>query len=154
MERANTVRKHENDIGPMTAEDRRDFAETAKKFVDASGPKENPADTAAGLSNDSDQADWYTGEDLVAAIRVIIQAQNAVENVKDYGRLFDKGRRTPESFDEYERKYLLENLRNAEIIYRELYRTQVRMVFRDLFSLTIDEFEDHILTLKSEFGGE
>ncbi len=115
--------------------------------------KENPADTAAGLSRESDQAVWYSGDEFIAAIRVIIQARCAIQNVMEYSRIIDRGRPLSD-FDQQERSYVAENLRNAETVYREMYRSQVRTAFTETFGVFDEQFEDAILTLQRALGGE
>ncbi len=115
--------------------------------------KENPAEATAGLSENSDQADMITGKEFVAAIRVILQARSIAENVYDYSRIVGKGRPL-EDFDEHELKYAKRFLREAEIMYREMYRGQVRVDFKKIIGVKKIDFEDAVLTLQEFFGGE
>ncbi len=115
--------------------------------------KENPAEATAGLSENSDQADMITGTEFVAAIRVILQARSIAENVYDYSRIVGKGRPL-EDFDKHELKYAKRFLREAEIMYREMYRGQVRVDFKKIIGVKKFDFEDAVLTLQEFFGGE
>ena len=109
---------------------------------------ENPAEATAGLSENSDQADLMTGEDFVAAIRVILQACSVTEKVIDYARIFKRGRLL-DDFDERELKYAKSCFCEAEIVYRR----QIRVDFKKIVDIKKFDFEEAVLTLQDFSGG-
>ncbi len=115
--------------------------------------KENPAEAAAGLSTMTDKAELTTsGEEFVAAIRVILQARSVAENVIQYAAIVGDGNRPLHDFDCDERAYIAALLQDAETIYREMYRGQVRVDFKKIIGVKKFDFEDAVLTLQRFFG--
>ena len=126
--------------------------ETRNSVSQDADEKEIPAEAAAGLSTMTDKAELtMSGEDFVAAIRVILQARSVAENVIDYARIVGDGRPF-DDFDDHELKYAKRFLIEAEIIYREMHRGQVRVDFKKIIGVKKFDFEDAVLTLQRFFG--
>ena len=76
-----------------------------------------------------------------------------VRDLHSYANLIAKGR-TFDSFGADELDFMRERLRDSETIYRELYRSRIRIDFRRIFRLKKWTFEEDIIIVQRFFGGE
>lgn len=115
--------------------------------------KENPADAAAGLSGNSDQADSYTGDDFFEAFCIIVQARTSALDVMRFaGHIIDG--HALDSFDDYEFECIRDRLKNAETVYRQMNRGPIRSDFEKILRVDKGQFEAAILLVKRFLGGE
>lgn len=139
----------------MSADEKSDAFDQIAQILQKVGEKENPAEATAGLSGNSDQTDelTFTGEQFFEAFCIIVQARFVVRDLHSYANLIAKGR-TFDSFGADELDFMRERLRDSETIYRELYRSRIRIDFRRIFRLKKWTFEEDIIIVQRFFGGE
>ncbi len=135
----------------MSADELRDFGQTLNKIANIVEAKENPAGPPAGLSNDSDQADWINGNDFASAFRVVSQAHDIIREIADTWAEFDRGRPV-ESAADWERNAINRAIGNATAIYRECYRAEIVREFKMIFGVDYETFETSLLQLRHHFG--
>lgn len=115
------------------------------------GIKENPAVRAAGLNDDSDQADSYTGEEFVAAFRLIAQAREILQECRCW--LEDHEKDPQQHYNSGQINNARKCISLARVVYRECYRSDIRRYFEETFGRQYVLFEYTLNRLEEIFGG-
>ena len=142
-----------DDVRRATEAEKAEFFDRAGEFSDRLAVKENPAVAAAGLTDNSDQAELtMTGEAFSDAFRRMIQAFDTIQDIVGTWCLYEKGR-SIYNIEDPERCVMVLKIRDATEIYKQCYQGSITCEFPTFFNCTYEEFERALLRLKQIYGG-